>query len=159
LYLYKLYTMKENQYSKIIKLSLDYHKLSRTFEKVEQAFLTLMICIESMFKKSDNLWKDTPNIAKLLSETKSDYENILYKFKKNKSNPDFNKYYIEVRNSIAHGDDLLPTDEIKIKVLELHEYIRKCIIKILDINDEFELVNYYEDLFTCIEKKWQNIKM
>lgn len=45
---------------------------------------------------------------------------------------------------------------MKTKVLELYEYVRRCIIEILDINNKFTLENYYEDLFKNIEVLWEN---
>jgi len=155
--LYELYTMKENQYARIIKLSIEYHKLSITFEKIEQTFLVLMICIEAMFKKSDKIWKDITYVAKLLSDHKDEYNNILYKFKKNESNKDFKEYYIEIRNAITHGDEMISKEKMQVKILELHEYTRQSIIGITKINMEKPLLNYYYDLFNELDKKFPNI--
>jgi ribosomal protein L35 len=158
--LYVLYTMKENQYSRIMKLSIDYYKLSSTFEKIEQAFLILMITIEAMFKESENekLYKKMSSLAKLISNSEVEYEEIIYKFKQKNQEQNQNEYFIGIRNSIAHGKEFLERDEMKAKVLELYEYIRRCIIEILDINDKFNLINYYEDLFKNIEIQWKNKK-
>ncbi len=149
---------KENQYSKIMILSIDYLNFSRRIEKIEQAFLILMITIEAMFKESENekLYKKMSSLAKLISNSEVEYEEIIYKFKQKNQEQNQNEYFIGIRNSIAHGKEFLERDEMKAKVLELYKYIRRCIIEILDINDKFTLENYYEDLFKNIEVQWEN---
>uniref|UniRef100_UPI004048B18F hypothetical protein n=1 Tax=Aliarcobacter sp. TaxID=2321116 RepID=UPI004048B18F len=149
---------KENQYSKIMILSIDYLNFSRRIEKIEQAFLILMITIESMFKESENeqLYKKMSSLAKLISNSEVEYEEIIYKFKQKNQEQNKNEYFIGIRNSIAHGKEFLQGGEMKAKVLELYKYIRRCIIEILDMNDKFTLENYYEDLFKNIEVQWKN---
>ncbi|PUE65227.1 hypothetical protein [Arcobacter lacus] len=149
---------KENQYSKIMILSMDYLKFSKRIEKIEQAFLILMITVEAMFKENKiaKSHERVKYLAKLLSNDEIEFNKILYKFKQKNKEQDEKEYFIGIRNSIVHGKEFLERDEMKTKVLELYKYIRRCIIEILDINDRFNLENYYEDLFKNIEVQWKN---
>lgn len=156
--IYNLNTKESTEYSRIIKQSIDYHILAKTFLNNEQTFVVLMITIESIFKESENekLYKRMSFLSKLISNNEVEYEEIIYKFKQKNKEQKQNEYFIGIRNSIAHGKEFLERDEMKAKVLELYEYVRRCIIEILDINDKFNLVNYYEDLFKNIEIQWKN---
>ena len=107
-----------------------------------------------MFKSSSKLYKDIDKLAKLLSSDLIQHDKILYKFKQNENQKEYKKYFIEVRNSIVHGDEYLSETELIEKLLELYEYVRQSILKILEINEGRPLNDYYSDLFGEIEKRW-----
>ncbi|WP_419767776.1 hypothetical protein [Arcobacter sp.] len=153
--LYNLYEKENSQYSRILKQAIDYHILAKTFLNNEQTFAILMIAIEAMFKSSRHLYKDINKLAKLLASDLAQHDKILYKFKENENQKEFKKYFIAVRNSIVHGDEYLSEMELIEKLLELYEYVRQCILKILKINEERPLIDYYKDLFEEIEKRWE----
>jgi hypothetical protein len=145
--------LNKNQYSRIITLSLDYLKLSRRTEKIEQAFLILMIVIESMFKESESvaLHKYIKYLAILLSKNDTEYNKILYKFKQSNNKQNKNEYFIGIRNAIAHGKESLESEEMKKNVIDLYSYTRRCILSIIEINSKKPLENYYNDLFKKIK--------
>ncbi|TLP39151.1 HEPN domain-containing protein [Arcobacter arenosus] len=142
---YGLNTEKLNQYSRIIKQSIDYLQLAKTFLNSEQVFVTLMIAIEAMFKKEQDKKLATyiKWIGKLLQKENN-------RGKIHKAVDDF----IPLRNNIVHGDEFLDKNEMDKKVLELYEYVRQCILAIMEINSKKELVNYYDDLFKEVEKEY-----
>jgi len=152
--IYSLKIKKSNQYSRIIKQSIDYHIQVKTFLNSEQAFVILMIAIEAMFKKSDKLHKDIPFLAKLFSDTEMEYTTVLYKFKEKNKEQNRNEFFIGIRNNIVHGDEFIEKNEMNKKVLELYEYVRKSILSIMKINSKKALVNYYDDLFEQVEKEY-----
>jgi len=141
---------EQSQYSRILKQSIDYHRLAKTFLNNEQAFVTLMITIEAMFKKNqdENSSKYISRVTRFLSKNKRDNGKLSDSF----------KFFSNIRNDIVHGDKFLEDKELIKKLLELYEYVRLCILKILEINSIKPLENYYEDLFLEIEKRWEVIK-
>ncbi|WP_428026492.1 hypothetical protein [Arcobacter sp.] len=144
--IYDLNIQKDNQYSRILKQSIDYHILAKTFLNNEQTFAILMIAIEAMFKQYQNesLQKYIKEIGKLLSN------NIKDRGRMEKSFHNF----IPLRNDIVHGDEY-SLEELSKNLLELYKYVRQCILEILEINEKISLNNYYIDLFDEIEKRWK----
>lgn len=145
--------LKENQYSRIITLSLDYLQLSRRTEKIEQSFLILMITIEAMFKESENekLYEKMIYLARLLSNNEIECNKILYKFKQVDKKQNKNEYFIGIRNTIAHGKESLEREEMKENVIDLYAYVRRCILAIIEIDAKSPLEDYYNDLFKQLQ--------
>ena len=53
---------------KVLRLAMEYHRLSFTLERVEHAFLILMVAFEAMFKKEgrSNASRAAQRIGRLL---------------------------------------------------------------------------------------------
>jgi hypothetical protein len=87
------------QHDKILRLAMEYHRLSFTFERAEHAFLIVMVAYEAIFKKDDEKAHHAAHrISRFLGETKVECDFIEAEFKKHSI----------TRNSIAHGVHCAP---------------------------------------------------
>ena len=94
-------TWGDTTFDKVVSLAKDYHRVALTLEKVEHAFLILMVAYEALFKKdhTENASQAAQRIGRLLgAATQKDCSVIRKEFN---DDPDS---FSKMRNDIAHGD-------------------------------------------------------
>ncbi len=97
-------------FDKVLKLALEYHRLSFTLERFDHAFLILMVVFEALFKheKEKNANDAANRIAGLLATIQSDFEPVKDAFY-NRSGTAFSG----IKNCIAHGDPTLDKTQVE----------------------------------------------
>jgi streptomycin 6-kinase len=130
-------------YDKLLKLALEYHRLSFTLERADHAFLILMVVFEALFKKENDksINNAADRIAKLLATVQTELKPIRKAFLNRPSTA-----FLLIRNGIAHGDPTLDRAIVRNHYIELYGYITKAIIKLINIPDSTIGANYYDDL-------------
>lgn len=139
---------------KVIKLALDYYRISFNLERVEQAFLILIVSFEALFKKNQTEVNSKPadRIGKLLSTVQKG---------KKKISKDFfgtGKCLSKIGNSIRHGDPTLDETLVEKEYPNLYRYITAAIIELLKIPDEILGENYYEELDEYLEERYSKLE-
>ncbi|MBW4544087.1 MAG: hypothetical protein KME25_06550 [Symplocastrum torsivum CPER-KK1] len=145
-----------NTFDKLLKLALEYHRLSFTLERVDHAFLILMVVFEALFKKEDenNINNAATRIAQFMATVQKDMKPIRKAFL---SRPVTS--FLTIRNGIAHGDPTLDKVIVEAQYLELYRYITEAIIKLIKIPDNAIGTNYYDDLEKHINEEFFKLKL
>ncbi len=140
---------------KLLQLALEYHRLSFTLERVDHAFLILMVVFEALFKKEGerNANNAADRIAKLLATVQSESSLIKDVFYDHPQTA-----FSKIRNAIAHGDSNLDRTTVENQYPELYKYITKAIIKLINIPNGKIGTNYYDDLEKYIDEEFSKLK-
>ena len=122
-------TWGNTTFDKVVSLAKDYHRVVLTLEKVEHAFLILMVAYEAMFKKdnTENASQAAQRIGRLLGATQKDCLAIQKKFN---DDPDS---FSKMRNDIAHGDPGLNLATVAGKYPSLYRHVTAAIVKLLNL--------------------------
>jgi hypothetical protein len=117
-------------FDKVLRLAMEYHRLAFTLERVEHAFLILMVAFEAMFKKKDedNTTRAAQRIGRLLGATKAECMSIQKDFYDNQGN-----WFGKIRNEIAHGDTSLSITTVASKYPSLYRHVTAGIVKLLNL--------------------------
>ena len=124
-------TWKENAtFDRVLRLAMEYHRLSFTLERVEHAFLILMVAYEAMFKTdaTENASQPAVRIGRLLgTATQKDCSAIQKEFN---DDPDS---FSKIRNRIAHGDPGLNLATVAGKYPSLYRHVTAAIVNLLNV--------------------------
>ena len=150
-------TWNENAtFDRVLRLAMEYHRLSFTLERVEHAFLILMVAYEAMFKKdgTENASKSAQRIGWLLgAATKKDCKTIQKEF-----NDDPNSFS-KIRNQIAHGDPSLDLATVASKYPSLYRNVTTAIVKLLDLPTASldDSKDYYDELSRYTKDRFDHL--
>ncbi|HEY9301376.1 MAG TPA: hypothetical protein VIQ31_34440, partial [Phormidium sp.] len=141
-------------FDKVLKLALEYYRISFNLERVEQAFLILIVSFEALFKKNQTEVNSKPadRIGKLLATVKKGKKKIIKDFL------DTENCLTKIGNSIRHGDPTLDETLVEKEYPNLHKYITDAIIELLKIPDETLGENYYDELDKYLEERFSNLE-
>jgi hypothetical protein len=140
-------------FENVLRLAMEYHRLSFTLERVDHAFLILMVAFEAMFKKKD---EDGSNhaagrIGRLLgAATKEDCSAITKEFD---TGPDC---FREIRNDIAHGDTSLSLATVTNKYTSLYRHVTAAIVKLLSLpaGSLDDTKDYYDEISRITKERY-----
>lgn len=140
-------------FDKVLLLAMEYHRLSFTLERVEHAFLILMVAFEAMFKKEteDNASKAAQRIARLLGATKRGCQGIQKEF-----NDDPVDSFCKIRNRIAHGDPNLNLATVESKYPSLYRHVTAAIVALLNLppGSLDDKKDYYDEISRLTERRF-----
>jgi hypothetical protein len=132
-------------FDKVVGLAKEYHRFCFTPEKVEHAFLILMVAFEAMFKKKDedNASRAAQRIGRLLGTTKSECMSIHKEFFDNRED-----WFSKIRNDIAHGDSSLSLATVAGKYPSLYHHVTTAIITLLNLPSGSidDTKDYYDEI-------------
>lgn len=117
-------------HDRMLLLAMEYQRISFTLERVEHAFLILMVAYEAMFKKdaTENATHPAVRIGRLLgAATQKDCSAIQKEFN---DDPDS---FSKIRNRIAHGDPSLNLATVAGKYLSLYRHVTAAIVNLLNL--------------------------
>jgi hypothetical protein len=139
-------------FDKVLLLAMEYHRLSFTLERVEHAFLILMVAYEAMFKKeNENAGKPAQRIGRLLgATTKKDCKAIQREFN---DDPDS---FSKIRNRIAHGDPNLNLATVESKYPSLYRHVTAAIVTLLNLPSGSldDTKDYYDEIGRLTESRF-----
>jgi len=140
----------------VLSLATEYHRLSFTLERVEHAFLILMVAFEAMFKRDhkENACKAAQRIGRLLgATTKNDCMAIQKEFN---DDPDS---FSKVRNQIAHGDPNLNLTSVTSKYPRLYFHVTQAIVKLLSLPSGTidDTKDYYDEINSLAENRFHSL--
>lgn len=117
-------------FDKVVRLAMEYHRLAFTLERVEHAFLILMVAFEALFKKDDegNASRAAQRIGKLLGASKSACQAI-----QREVFDDPVDSFCRLRNRIAHGDPNLDVMVVANKYLSLYRHLTAAVVSLLHL--------------------------
>ncbi len=132
-------------FDKVLRLAMDYHRLAFTLERVEHAFLTLMVAYEALFKRdgTENAAAPAKRIGRLLgAANKKDCMTIQKEFN------DDPVSLSKIRNQIAHGDSNLNLATVASKYPSLYRHITAGIVALLCLpSTELDCTkDYYDEI-------------
>jgi hypothetical protein len=141
---------------KVLRLAMEYQRLSFTLERVEHAFLILMVAFEAMFKKdgTESASKPAQRIGRLLgAATKKDCNAIQKEFN---DDPDS---FSKIRNQIAHGDPTLDLATVANKYPCLYRYITAAIVTLLNLpaGSLDDTKDYYDEISCLTASRFVNL--
>ncbi len=141
-------------FDNVLQLAIEYHRTSFTLEKVDHAFLILMVVFEALFKKESesNASKAAIRISELIALTKEEKNIIQKKFFNNQKHT-----FCKIRNYIAHGSPGLDYKMMKDKYQELYGYITQAIISLLILPKDTIDTDYYEELNSYVENRFSSL--
>lgn len=139
---------------KIVNLALEYYYLSSTMTQTRTIFLYLMIAFEALFKAQDenSASAASSRIAKLLANTKSDYNDI-HSFMWNLKKRDG---CCQIRNCVVHGDfTSIPTAMF----WRLRNLLRYAIVNIMNLilSSQIDSQNYYLSLNNHVNDRFRKL--
>lgn len=140
-------------FDKVVSMAKEYHRLAFTLEKVEHAFLILMVAYEAMFKRdgTENSSKPAQRIARLLgAATKKDCQAIQREFN------DDPESFAKIRNQIAHGDPNLNSGTVASKYPSLHGHVTATITRLLNLPPGTldESKDYYDEIIRITDARF-----
>jgi hypothetical protein len=139
-------------FDKVVGLAKEYHRLSFTLEKVEHAFLILMVAYEAMFLRdgTENASKPAQRIGRLLGATKKDCQGIQRDFN---DDPDS---FSKIRNQIAHGDPNLNLATVASKYPSLCRHLTAAIVRLLALppGSLDDTKDYYDEITRLTESRF-----
>jgi hypothetical protein len=142
-------------FDKVVGLAKEYHRLSFTLEKVEHAFLILMVASEAMFLRdgTENASKSAQRIGRLLGATKKDCQGIQREF--NDDHDSFSK----TRNQIAHGDPTLNLTTVASKYPSLDRHLTAAIVRLLALppGSLDDTKDYYDEITRLTESRFLSL--
>ena len=137
---------------KVLRLAMEYHRLAFTLERVEHAFLILMVAFEAMFKKKDedNASRAAQRIGRLLGATKSECMSIHKDFFDNRG-----VWFSKIRNDIAHGDTSLSLSTVASKYPSLYRHVTGAIVRLLNLPSGSidNTQDYYDEISRLTEAR------
>jgi hypothetical protein len=140
-------------FDKVLLLAMEYHRLSFTLERVEHAFLILMVAFEAMFKREteDNASKAAQRIARLLGATKRGCQGIQKEF-----NDDPVDSFCKIRNRIAHGDPNLNLATVESKYPSLYRHVTAAIVALLNFPSGSldDTKGYYDEISRLTQSRF-----
>jgi hypothetical protein len=146
-------TWNDNTSDKVLRLAMEYHRLAFTLERVEHAFLILMVAFEAMFKKEaeDNASKAAQRIGRLLGATKRECQAIQKAF-----NDDPADSFCKIRNRIAHGDPTLNLATVASKYPSLCRHLTAAIVTLLNLPSGTldPTKDYYDEISRLTESRF-----
>lgn len=142
-------------FDKILQLAMQYHRISFTLERVDHAFLILMVAYEAMFKREfdENASRPAQRIGRLLATTLDECKLIQHYF--NDGPLSFSK----LRNRIAHGDHTLTQAEVKAKYPILQRHVAAAIIALLNLpaGTVDTAKDYYDEIHRYTETRSRSL--
>jgi hypothetical protein len=141
---------------KVLRLAMEYHRLTFTLERVEHAFLILMVAYEAMFMRdgTENASKPAKRIGRLLgAATKKDCQAIQKEF--NDDSDSFSK----IRNQIAHGDPNLDFATVAAKYPRLYRHVTAAIVRLLTLppGSVDDTKDYYDEISRLTESRFLSL--
>jgi hypothetical protein len=140
-------------FDRMLRLALEYHRLSFTLERVDHAFLILMVVFEAMFKKEaeDNASKAAQRIGRLLGATKRECQGVQKEF-----NDDPVDSFCKIRNRIAHGDPTLNLATVANKHPLLYRHLTAAIVTLLNLPTGAldDTKDYYDEISRLTESRF-----
>jgi hypothetical protein len=150
----RLLTKTWNQQStsdRVLALAMDYHRLSFTLERVDHAFLILMVAFEAMFKRdyTERAAEAAIRIGRLLGATQSECGTIQRAFVEAGIHGTFS----DIRNAIAHGDTSLNPATVANQYPLLYRYLTRAIVVLLNLapGEIDDTQPYYDEI-----SRWTN---
>jgi len=138
---------------RVLRLAMEYHRLAFTLERVDHAFLILMVAFEAMFKKKDedNASRAAQRIGRLLGATKSKCMSIQKDFFDNRGD-----WFSKIRNDIAHGDTSLSLATVASKYPSLYRHVSTAIITLLNLPSGSidDTKDYYDEISRLTEARF-----
>jgi hypothetical protein len=143
-------------FDKVVSLAKEYHRFSFTLEKVEHAFLILMVAYEAMFKKDHKEKASSPakRIGRLLgATTQRDCKAIQKEFS---DEPDS---FSKIRNQIAHGDPNLNLATVRSKYPCLHRHLTSAIVMLLNLPSGSlnDTEDYYDEISVLTNRRFSSL--
>jgi len=147
-------TEESSTLSKVIDLAIDYHLTAFKIQKVEHAFLVLMVAFEALFKKdeNENINQASDRVAKLLCSDRESKKEISKTFSGAND-----ESLSSIRNKIAHGDPRLNLELVRAKYPLLYEYVRSAIVNLINLPNNTIGSSYYDDLTVYVNKRYENL--
>jgi hypothetical protein len=146
-------TWGNNTFDNVVGLAKEYHRVALTLERVDHAFLILMVAIEAMFKKKDedNASRAAQRIGRLLGATKAECMSIHKEFFDNKGD-----WFSKIRNDIAHGDTSLSLTTVAGKYPSLFRHLTTAIITLLNLPSGSidDTKDYYDEISRLTEARF-----
>lgn len=143
-------------FDKLLRLALQYHRMTFNLYSAEHRFLILMIVCEALFKSESerNASQAAQRISRLLAATRSDQKKIQREFFG--SDPDT---FFRLRNAIAHGDPNLDREVVRSKYWTLYRYVTRAIRELLLVPDgEIDHgKGYYDEVSRLIDERFQRL--
>jgi hypothetical protein len=137
---------------RVLLLAIEYQRLSLAHERIEHAFLTLMVAFEALFKsgKEKNATKAAQRMGRLLGTTQKHCAEVQKEFN------DYSRH----RNLIAHGDPTLGFGAIADNLPRLYQHITAAIAELLELPaGSFDpAADYYGEVDRFTEARCQSLK-
>jgi hypothetical protein len=144
---------ESSTFDKVLRLAMEYHRLAFTLERVEHAFLILMVAFEAMFKMRDeaNASGAAQRIGRLLGTTKAECMRIQKEFCGNRGD-----CFSKIRNEIAHGDTGLSLATVASKYPSLYRHVTAAIVKLLNLphGSVDETKDFYDEISRLAEARF-----
>jgi len=146
-------TWGNTTFDKVVGLAKEYHRFSFTLERVDHAFLILMVAFEAMFKKKDedNASRAAKRIGRLLGATKTESMSIHKEFFDNKGD-----WFSKIRNDIAHGDTSLSLTTVAGKYPSVFRHVTTAIVTLLNLPSGSidDTKDYYDEISRLTEARF-----
>jgi hypothetical protein len=143
-------------FDKVLWLAMEYHRLVFTLERIEHAFLILMVAFEALFKKEDedNASKAAQRIGRLLGASKSACQAI-----QREVFDDPVDSFCKLRNRIAHGDPTLDLMIVKHTYPMLHRHLTAAIVSLLNLPGATidKTKDYYDEVGRYAEARFMSL--
>ena len=141
-------------FDRVLTLALEYNRVCFTLERVENAFLILMVAFEALFKRdeTENGSKASWRIGRLLGQNKKECQEVKQAFF-----DDTVFAYSKIRNKIAHGNPSLNLSDVEAHYPGLHGYLRQAIIALLAWRPGTidATKNYYDEVDRQVEARFR----
>jgi hypothetical protein len=143
-------------FDRVLRLALEYHRMTFNVDPAEHRFLLLMIICDSLFKKESerNASQAAQRVSRLIATTQTHQKQIQQEFFDNAPNT-----FYKLRNSIAHGNPNLDRDVVISQYWTLYHYITKAIASLLFIppGELNYTKDYYDEISRFVNKRFEGL--